>query len=226
MCPAVPHVVALGFSPDEPLPTGIVAACASRQWSLVAISHPQPDDTVIAAAMCVFVTPSIIAQLGEALFRQLVGSSPCPWFLAWHPKRTTPRMLDLAHQLGIFSVRFTLGAIQENVGVPAAAPHRRLPSGAIQIGDTVFDPVTGDLQIGMASMRISGHQAQLMKLLLECDGGIVKHEEINQTLFQGQGTSTDLRMVIRNLRKKIGDTNPKQPRIESIRMQGYRYLAR
>jgi len=220
-----PHVIAIGFSPDNPLPSGFIEVCNCRDWSMMTISHPQLDDPLIASALCIFVTPNIISQLGEEIFKTLVQQTYCPWFLEWHPRKTTPKMLNIAHQLGIFTVRFTTG--NTNLEIPLVSinpPSDNDLIDTIIVGDARLSINTGFLVTGLSTCNLSPHQAKLMELLMRNSERFVTPAEIHREIFDNDGTEGDLRMLIKNLREKISDCKQASPRILNVRKQGYRYI--
>lgn len=106
--------------------------------------------------------------------------------------------------------------------LPAAPGDRR----HWQIGDWRVDPDSGEIEGARGRARLEPKLLDLLRLLVEADGGVVSHEQLLQALWPGMivGEDTLARSVSR-LRRALGDSAKSPEYIETLPKRGYRLVA-
>ncbi|MBT6884237.1 MAG: response regulator transcription factor [Rhodospirillaceae bacterium] len=90
----------------------------------------------------------------------------------------------------------------------------------IRLGDVLFRPVRGELEISGRAIRLTDIEAALLGALAERSGEILNRDElINLTGTSGGGRAIDVQVT--RLRRKI-ERDPKLPRyLQTVRGKGY-----
>jgi TolB-like protein/DNA-binding winged helix-turn-helix (wHTH) protein/Flp pilus assembly protein TadD len=101
-------------------------------------------------------------------------------------------------------------------------------SARVRFGRFECDPATGDLWREGRLVKLQGQPRQILVALLQRPGAVVSREELRDVLWQG-GTFVDfdnsLNVGIRKIREALGDDAPTARYLETVRGQGYRFIA-
>ena len=93
-------------------------------------------------------------------------------------------------------------------------------------GDFEFDDRRRRLRAGGQPVRLSGQAVDLLCLLLERPGELVRREEIERRLWPDRNVDFNhsLDVVVSRLRTVLGDKGSSPRYIETVPRQGYRFI--
>jgi two-component system, OmpR family, KDP operon response regulator KdpE len=96
---------------------------------------------------------------------------------------------------------------------------------AVQVGDIVLDPVRHEVQKAGGRIHLTPHEFEALKLLMSNAGRPVTHARFHALLRPSDDVSDRayLRVLIRQLRKKLGDDSNNPTYIETDGFIGYRF---
>jgi DNA-binding winged helix-turn-helix (wHTH) protein len=101
------------------------------------------------------------------------------------------------------------------------------PAVSVKIGLWVFDPRSGELSGGGETRRMEYRAAQALALLCERRGEIVTRQEIVERLWGERAVSPNsLAVVIRDIRRALGDDARNPQHLETVSKRGYRLASR
>ena len=93
-------------------------------------------------------------------------------------------------------------------------------------GDFEFDDRRNSLRAEGRPVKLSGQPADLLYLLLERPGELIKREEIERSLWPDRNVDFDhsLDVVVSRLRTVLGDKGSSPRYIETVPRKGYRFI--
>jgi len=98
----------------------------------------------------------------------------------------------------------------------------------LRFDDFVFDPETGELWQGSASVALQPQPARVLAILIHQPGQLVTRAAIQSQLW-GENTHVDfeqgLNWSIRRIREVLGDSPSSSRYIQTVPRRGYRFLA-
>ena len=93
----------------------------------------------------------------------------------------------------------------------------------LQVADLNLNPGSQSLQVAGTDVPLTSTEYGLLELLVRSAGNVVQKETISEAVLGRKLTPYDrsLDTHVANLRKKLGPTAAGQPRIKTVRGQGY-----
>ena len=98
--------------------------------------------------------------------------------------------------------------------------------GRHRIGSWHFHPASGELRRRSDVRRLEPRAAKALELLCDADGGVVSHDQLIRSVWNGRSLSENsVAVVIGQLRKALEDDAREPGLIETIPKRGYRLVA-
>ena len=97
----------------------------------------------------------------------------------------------------------------------------------IRIGRFELDLRTGELRSGDGTTLLREQPLQVLRLLVEADGGLVSREDIRKKLWPNDTIvefDHSINAAIKNLRRALGDSADEPKYIETLARRGYRLM--
>src|SRR5437879_2015085 len=95
-----------------------------------------------------------------------------------------------------------------------------------RFGPFEFDPRSGELSRGGATVRLTPQSAAVLAQLLEAKGEVVTREELRNRIWPDTTVEFDqgISFCIRQIRLSLGDDAARPTYVETLPRRGYRFL--